>query len=52
MVYATNLNQTFSEGHKVTSLLVSGELGTLEAGSAWLEAGTVGTTAAESAEGL
>jgi len=50
VVQVTNLNQTFSQEHKVkvTSLLISGELGTLEAGSAWLELGTVGPTAAES----
>ena len=38
-----NLSKTYSQGHrvKITSLLVSGELGTLSGSNTWLQEGIV-----------
>ena len=43
VVEVVNLSKTYSQGHrvKITSLLVSGELGTLSGTNTWLQEGIV-----------
>lgn len=43
LIEVVNLSKTYSQGHrvKITSLLVSGELATLNASNTWLQEGII-----------